>query len=380
MNPLARVIAVAFLVACETPVSLSPSPSPSVGASPTAPPSPTSSPTPAPYRYQLLYGDFLGAKQPLPVSLLSLNGGAPRVIATLAPEHDGRFAIHPDSTSLVILDKLDHHLEHTTTWRVRLLDVAAGRERDVIRERTDAEPIVPWDVAWSPDGKLLLASRPSLDVIDIASGARTPIHRFPEGTIGVTFRDPAHPALVVSQTIETYSVFVIDAGGVRHIADRPLVGATEYALRPGTDEILELVTRFDRQVTLAMLRPDSVQQWTVAGPQVDGYVALVGTTPATAYVLWPIARSDPASLGVEGSALIYTLTYDASLDFVAGVRNWGEFGPLGISPDGRALIVPAGEKAASDARFEIAICCEHRPPALLLPYGDRFVIGWISER
>ncbi|OLC58837.1 MAG: hypothetical protein AUH85_00095 [Chloroflexi bacterium 13_1_40CM_4_68_4] len=379
MNPLARVIAIAFLVACEAPAATPTSPPPSRTTAPTPAP-PTASPTPPPYRFSLLYGDFLGAKEPTPVSVLSLNGGLPHVVATIAPEHDGRFAIHPESTSVAILDKLDHHLEHTTTWRVRLVDLSSGHERDVIRERTDTELVVPWDLAWSVDGRLLLASRPSLDVVDLTTGARTSILRFPDGTIGVTFRDPVHPAIVVSQTLETFSIYVVDAGGVRHVADRPIVGATEYAFRPGSDEILELVTRYQGRVTLALLRTDSVREWTLDGPKVEGYVPLIGTTPSSAFLLWPVSKSDPAALDVEGSAYLYSLSYDASLTAVAGVRNWGEFGPLGVSPDGRALIVPTGEKAQSDARFSMAICCERHPPVPLLGFGDRFVIGWIAER
>ena len=379
MNPLARVIAVVFVVACQAPVSLSPSPSPAPSRS-SAPAASTAAPTPGPYRYALLYGEFLGAKQPTPVSVVSLNGGAPHVIAALAPEHDGRFAIHPDSSSLAILDKLDHHLAHTTTWRLRLVDLAAGSERDVIRERTDGERAVPWDIAWTGDGKLLLASRQSLDSVDLATGTRTTMLSFPDGTIGVTFRDPQHPALVVSQTLETLSLFLVDGAGVRHVADRPLIGATEYALRPGSDEIVELVTTYEGAVRFAVLRGGAAEEWTINGPKVDGYVALVGTTPAAAYLIWPVAKDDPAALGVEGSAYLYATAYDATLRPLAGVRNWGEFGPLGVSPDGRALIVPDGEKAQSDAKFSIAICCEHRPPAPFLPYGDRFVIGWIAER
>ena len=383
MTPLVRVIALALamvlLLACEAPAAAPTSPAPTATPSPTPAP-PTAAPTPAPYRFSLLYGDFLGAKKPTPVSVLSLNGGLPHVIATIAPEHDGRFAIHPESTSVAILDKLDHHLEHTTTWRVRLVDLAAGRERDVIGERTDAEPVVPWDVSWSADGRLLLASRPSLDVIDLTSGARTPLLRFPPGTIGVTFRDTAHPALVVSQTLQTFSIYVVDAGAVRHVADRDIAGATEYAFRPGSDEVLELVTRYDGRVTLALLRGEVAREWTLDGPKVEGYVPLIGTTPSSAFLVWPIQQSDPASLDTEGSAYLYSLSYDATLTALARLRNWGEFGPLGVSPDGRALIVPTGEKAASDARFSIAICCERRPPVPLLDFGDRFVIGWIAER
>ena len=340
---------------------------------------PTASATPGPYRFALLYVESLDQKQPRPVSVLSLNGGAPHVIATLAPEHDGRFAIHPDSRAVVILDKLDHHLAHTATWRVRFVDLVTGRERDVIRERTDAGLAVPWDIAWTADGRLLLATRQSLDSIDLGSGARTAVLGFPPGTIGVTFRDPVHPTIVVSQTLETFSIYVVDGAGARRVTERPVAGYTEYALRPGSDEILELVTRYDGTVTLSLLRADSAREWTLRGPRVEGIVALIGTTPAAAYLIWPIAQSDPAAYGQEGSAFLYAASYDASLDAVAGVRNWGEFGPLGISPDGRALIVPTGEKAQSDAKFSIAICCEQRPPTPLLGYGDRCVVGWLAE-
>jgi hypothetical protein len=212
---------------------------------------------------------------------------------------------------------------------------------------------------------------------------------FPSGTIGVTFRDTQHPLIVVSQTLQTSSIYVVDpaapgtrgeATPVRHIVDRPIAGYTEYAMRPGTDEILELVTRYDRTVTLSLLTATSAREWKLEGPAVEGIVALAGTTPSAAYFIWPIQKTDPAALGVEGSAFLYSATYDATLETVAGLRNWGEFGPLGVSPDGRAVVIPIGERAQSDARFSIAICCERRPSPQLLGFGDRYVIGWIAER
>jgi hypothetical protein len=370
-------LAVVVLFACEAPVSVSPSPEPA----PSGSPAPTSTPPrTAGYRYAMLYLDFKGDKKPVPVRLQSLNGGPPRFIAMISAFHDAQFAIHPRSDSIAILDKLDHLLEHTTTWRLRLVDLASSEERDVIEERTDPTAVVPWDVGWAPDGRLLLASRPSLDAVDLTSGERTVIQRFPPNTVGVIFRDLSHPGLVVSQTVNTYSVYVIEADRVRHVADRPLVGLTEFARRPGTDEVMELVTRFDGKVTMAILGLETRTEWVLQGPKVEGYVAMAGTTPASAFVLWPVARSDPAALGVLGAGFLYALGYDASMEVVAGVRNWGPFGPLGVSPDGRALIVPAGAQADKESAFSISICCETRPPKKLLDFGYRWVIGWVEER
>lgn len=361
-------------LACEPPTA-----TPSMTPTTVTPPlTPTPVPTPPPpYRYTLVYGDFLGQRQPTVVRAISLNGGTFRDLAVIAPEHDGRFAI--GARGLAILDKLDHHREHTTTWRLRLLDLATAKERDVIAERTDPEHLVPWDVAWSPGGKLLLASLPTLDVVDETSGKRTTIFRFPQYTIGVTFRDPAHPTIAVSQTFDTYTIYDVTDDTARKIADRPLVGPASYARRPGTDEILEVVTRFDARTTYALIGPSGVREAELKGPVVEGLVDLVGTTVAKAYLLWPIAKSDQRAYGVEGSALIVTLGYDGAVEVVAGIRNWGPFGPEGVSPDGRALLVPNGNAAQNDGRFTISVCCERRPPWELLDFGDRFVIGWIEE-
>jgi hypothetical protein len=379
VNPLARVIAVVLLVGCAAPVSVSPS-----ATTATSPPVATTaaaSRTREPYRFALLYGETRAATQPTAISVLSLNGGVPRVVAALAPEHDGHFAIHPEYRSLAILDGLDHHLAHETTWRLRLVDLTRGTERDVIAETTEGERTVPRDVAWSSQGSLLIASRRSLDVVDVTSGLRRSVMSFAETTLDVTFQDQQHGALLVTQTAETISVYALDDSGVpRHVVDRPVVGYAAYAKRVGTDDILEVVTRYDGTVVFSLLRADSVREWTLAGPKVDGVVALAGTTAAAAYLAWPVAASDPAAFGVEGSAFLYRASYDASLETVAGMRNWGEFAPLGVSPDGRAVIVPSGERAQAGARFAIAVCCEQRPPAPLLDYGDRFVIGWIAER
>lgn len=376
----AAFLAVVLLVcACESPRAVVTTPPPS----PTAPlASPTPRPTPGPQRYTLLYGDYPPSpRQPTVVRLVSLNTQATREIARIEWEHDGRFAIHPDGRRLAILDKLDHHREHTTTWRLRMVDLQTFVERDVIAARTDPELSVPWDVGWTPEGALLLASRPALERIDERDGRRTPLLRFPAETLGVTFRDLTHPTIVVSQTVDAYAVYLVDDDGVRAIAQRPLSGIPHYARRPGSDEVVELLNRFDGPVTFSLLRADGSQpRYDLSGPRVEGLVELIGTTPEGAYLLWPIAEEDPAALGVVGSALIYRLSYDGGLTLLAGVRNWGPFGPLGVSPDGRALLVPAGQTARSDAPFTIAVCCERRPPVPLLDFGDRFVIGWLPER
>ncbi len=372
----ALLLALLLTFACEVPAVV-PSGSPGTTARPT----PTARATPAPQRYALLFGEIVGDKQPTEIRIVSLNTGGVRDVTRIAPKHDARFAIHPDGTRLAILDKEDHHIERTTTWRLHLLDLATLADREVIKERTDPEPIVPWDVGWTPEGKLLLASRPALERVDERNGSRALFLRFPEGTIGVTFRDLAHPTLVVSQTTDAYSVYLVDDDGVRKIADRDLVGVTSFARRPGSDEVVELVTRFDGVVTYTVLHADGGSStYALSGPRVDGIVDLIGTTPEAAYLIWPIAQGDPAAFGVLGSALVYKVGYEARLTLVEGVRNWGEYGPLGVSPDGRALLVPAGAKAASDAPFSIAVCCERRPATPLLGVADRFVIGWLPER
>lgn len=366
------------LSACDAPATVVPSPTATATPFPTPA---TPPPTPGPQRYSLLYGEFLGPRQPLAVRGVSLNTRAVREVARIAPEHDGRFAIHPDGRRMAILDKLDHHVPRTTTWRLRLLDLDTLSERDVIAERTDPEPIIPWDVGWTPGGTLLLVSRPSLDRVDERDGTRAPLARFADGTLGVTFRDLVHPTIVVSQTADAYSVYLVSDDAVRKVAERELVGIASYARRPGTDEIVELVTRFDGAVTYSVLRRDGTEsRFTLEGPRVEGLVELIGTTPEAAYILWPIEETDPLALGVVGSALLYRLGYDGDLTVVDGARNWGPFGPLGVSPDGRALLVPNGNEARSDARFTISVCCERRPAPLLLDYGDRFVIGWLPER
>ena len=376
-SPVFVALAALLLVlGCETPAAVS---TPTQTPSASLPPGPTPLPTPPPYRYTLLYGEFLGPRRAWVVRAVSLNGGLPRTLTTVAWEHDGRFAIAPQGTTLAILDKLDHHLEHTTTWRLRLLDLASRKERDVIAERTDPELLVPWDVGYSPGGKLLLASRPTLDVVDETNGQRSTIFRFPEGNIGVTFRDLAHPTIAVTQTVDSYTIYDVHDDGAAKVADRPLVGVGSYARRPGTNEILEVVTHFDGRTTFALIAPTGTREFEIKGPTVEGLVDLIGTTPSFAYLMWPIAKSDQLAHGVEGSALIFSLGYDGALEPVAGVRNWGPFGPEGVSPDGRALVVPNGDTAQSDARFTMSICCERRPPSPLLDYGDYFVIGWVPE-
>ena len=238
---------------------------------------------------------------------------------------------------------------------------------------------MPWDVGYSPGGKLLLASRPTLDVVDEANGQRSTILRFPEGIIGVTFRDVMHPTIAVTQTVDSYTIYDVHDDDATKVADRQLVGVASYARRPGTSEILEVVTHFDGRTTFALIAPAGPREFEIKGPTVEGLVDLVGTTAASAYLLWPIAKTDQLAHGVEGSALIFSLGYDGALEPVAGVRNWGPFGPEGVSPDGRAVVVPNGDTAQSDARFTISVCCERRPPWELLDYGDRFVIGWLPE-
>lgn len=331
----------------------------------------------------MVFGEFVAGPDPQPVLVrsVSLNSGRVRDVTRIAPKRNGRFAIHPAGDRMAILDKEDHHRERKATWLLRIILLDSLVERVVIPERTDPILAVPWDVGWTAGGALLIASQAALETVDESTGARSRALRFPDGTLGVTFRDKTHPGILVTQSAEALAVYLVDAAGARKVADRPLAGYTDYARRPGGDEVVELVSRYDGVVYYSLIRPDgAADSFTLSGPKVEGIVDLIGTTLAGTYLIWPIARDDPAALGAVGSALIYSAGYDGKLTLVEGVRNWGEYGPLGISPDGRALVVPAGEKAASDANFAIAICCERRPAVPLLDYGDRFVIGWIPDR
>lgn len=367
-----------LLLACEPaaepePSSPAPSPSTTPAASPTAV---------ARSRYgTLLYGELLADDGPLAVRAISLATGVVREIASVAPKKDARLALSPDERQLAIVEREDLHEQRTSRWRLRLVDLADGRERELTAPRVDTYEEVPWDVGWSAGGALLVVSPRRLIRVALSDGTRGTVRVFSGDTVGATLRDPAHPGLLVSQTIDTISVHLLetDGSGARLRHERRLVGVAAYARRPGSDEILELVTRFDGQVTLALLRPDGGEDARILqGPRVDGLVELIGTTASAAYLLWPIAREDSAALQQRGTALFYRLDFDGAARIVDATRNWGPAGPLGLAPDGSALLIPTARRAGS-SRFALAVCCATRPARPLLPPAERVVIGWLSE-
>lgn len=376
------LLTLALLVACE-PATVTPSATPSEpsSATPSATATLAAQPTPAPYAYALVYVEFFGEDEPSRIRIRSLDRPVTRELGTVAPKHDARLALSPDTRRLAVLDKEDHDVERTSTWRLRLIDLDGAAERELIAPRTDPDPLVPWDVGWSPDGALLLASRQALERVE-TDGSRVTVERLPDTTVGVTFRDPAHPGLLVAQSKDALSVYRVESSDrALKIVERGLVGVAEYALRPGTRDIIELVTRFDGVVTLSLIHDDgTVAVAALAGPRVEGLVELVGATADSVFVLWPLARDDPAALKTLATAFLYRGGYDGALRVVDGTRNWGEYGPLGVSPDGRALLVPVGNVAGTAASFAIDVCCERRPAPRLLDFGDRAIVGWTLER
>lgn len=344
--------------------------------------SPAQASAPAAARHPaLVYAELLADDGPLAVRAISVAGGAARDLASVAPKLDARFALSPDERALAILEKQDQHEQRTSRWRLRLIDLAAGSERELIGWRVDAYEEVPWDVGWSPGGALLLASSRTLSRV-AADGRASVVRTFPRETLGATFRDPAHPGLVVSQTTTTFSIHLVsdDGTSASPFAERPLAGVAGYARRPGGDEVVELVTRFDGKVTLSLLRGGAPERsFGLDGPRVDGLVELIGTTPNAVYALWPVAKADPVALDVLGTAFFVRIAFDGGTQVVDATRNWGPAGPLGLSPDGSALLVPVGARRGG-SKFALAVCCATRPARPLLPAAERVVIGWFAAR
>lgn len=367
------LVAALIVLACETatpPAETATPPSPARSGAP-----------PAARQPSLVYAELLAENGPLAVRTISLAGGPVRDLATVAPKLDARFALSPDERTLAILERQDQHEQRTSRWRLRLVDLAATSEREAIASRVDTYEEVPWDVGWSPGGALLLASPRALSRV-APDGAIAVVHRFVRETLGATFRDPAHPGIVVSQTTDAFAIHLVrdDGSGATLFAERPLAGVAGYARRPGSDEIVELVTRFDGRVAFSLLQPGLPERSAVIdGPRVDGLVELVGTTPNALYALWPVARSDPVALDVIGTAFFVRIGYDGATQVVDATRNWGPAGPLGLSPDGSALLVPIGARRGG-SKFALAVCCATRPARPLLPPAERAVIGWLAPR
>jgi hypothetical protein len=373
-----RFLAALLILACEAMPLASPGPVPS--DQPATPSALVASPSPAPepYRGSLLYGEFLADSGPIAVRAISLPDGVRRDIAMIAKDLDARFAVSPDERQLAIFEKEDQHVARTSRWRVRLIDLVSGAERQLTEPRVDSYDTRPWDIGWSSGGALLLASRPRLELIE-TSGARVPIADFPAGTLGVTFRDPTHPGLVVAQTRSTNHLYFVgdDGRSLRPLRERAFFGIASYARRPNTDEVVELITRFDGGIAFSVLRPDGESEYFLEGPRVEGLVELVGTTSAAAYLVWPVAREDPAAYGTAGTAFYYRVGYDGQTRVVDATRNWGAFAPTGISPDGRALLIASSQSRTGYGPFSLSVCCTERPSRPLLPPGDYFTIGWL---
>jgi hypothetical protein len=370
---------VLVLAACEQLPLASPSPA---AVDPSASPSPVAStptPPPEPYRGSLLYGEFLADNGPIAVRAISLPDGARRDLAMIGKNLDARFALSPDERQLAIYEKEDQHVPRTARWRVRMIDLASGAERQLTAPRVDSYEQRPWDIGWSAGGALLLASRPRLERLE-ANGARVPVAEFPAGTLGVTFRDPVHPGLIVAQTQSTNHVYLAgdDGRSLRLLRERAFVGVASYARRPNTDEVVELITRFDGGIAFSVLRADGETEYFLEGPRVEGLVELVGTTPSAAYVVWPVARDDPVAYGVAGTAFYYRVGYDGQVRVVDATRNWGAFAPTGVSHDGRALLIASSQSRTGYGPFAVAVCCAERPARPLLPPGDYFTIGWLK--
>lgn len=372
------LLALAFvLAACEP----APVGAPSPEESPTGPAATAPRPGAPPEPARLVYGEFLADEGPIAVRAISLATGQIRALALVPERREARFALSPDGRRLAIFEREDRHAERTTRWRIRLVEIASDppRERELVAPQTSSYEERPWDLGWSSEGTLLLAGPPALERI-AEGGGRTVVERLPEGTIGVTFRDPAHPGLLVSQTANALSVYLVDADGraARRIRERQLVGFASYARRPLGGDVVELSSRFDGTVTLAILRADGADDvYVLSGPRVEGAVELAGSTPDALYVVWPVAREDPVAFGILGTAFVYRVAYDGAARVVDSIRNWTPSAPVAVSPDGRALLVPQAAVPGA-GRFSVGVCCAERPARPLLPAGDYFVIGWIA--
>lgn len=375
-----RFLAALLIIACEQLPLASPVPTPSEPAATPSALVASPSPTPEPYGGSLLYGEFLADSGPIAVRAISFRDGSRRDIAMIAKDHDARFAVSPDERQLAIYEKLDQHTARTARWRVRLVDLISGAERQLTEPRVDSYDTRPWDIAWTSGGALLLASRPRLERIE-TTGARVPVAEFPAGTLGVTFRDPVHPGIVVAQTRAANHVYLAgdDGRSLRPLRERSFFGIAAYARRPNTDEVVELITRFDGAIAFSVLRVDGEEEYFLEGPRVEGLVDLIGTTPGGAYIVWPVSREDPVAYGTAGTAFYYRVGYDGQVRLVDATRNWGAFAPTGVSPDGRALLIASSQSKTGYGPFSISVCCTERPARSILPPGDYFTIGWLSS-
>lgn len=312
---------------------------------------------------------------------MSLDSRRVRDIAQVPPRWDVRAAVSPDERRLALFEKFEEHLPDRAQWRVRLADLHEASLIEVV-SGTNRVAEAPWDIGWSPGGALMLVSPRTLERVD-GAGQRHVLRRFAPDTVGATFRDPTHPGLVVTQSLERLAVYVVNADGTAAslFRERAYTGLAHYARRPGSDDVVELTAHFDGTVTFSVLRADGDEErWSLDGPKVEGHVDLAGVSSDGAYFMWPIAREDPIALDRPGGALLFRATYDGRLALVAGMRHWTPFAPLGVSPDGRAVLIPQGHEEGVEASYLIGVCCERRPPQQLLPFGDRIVLGWFRER
>lgn len=371
----------AFLIGCvgqqaPTPTR-TPAPSPSPTTRPGTPPEPT---PPAAFRGELLFAERSDAAGTI-VRAIALDGAGARTLATIPREHDARFALSPDGGTLAILEKIDDHEARQSRWWLRLVDVDGDGERELIAPGVATYEERPWDVGWSTGGVLLLASRPALERVSLADGDRERVTGFPADTQGVIFRPGPAATLLDARTTTHDHVYVLASDGTpRLLGSRALWGMAAFAPGPVRGEAAELRTAPDGAVTLALFGDRGERTWRLDGPRVDGHVELVGTTPDSVYLVWPVAADDPAGLGVVGTAFFFRFDLASlELELLDGTRFWTPFAPTGLAPDGSLLLVPIGTRPGTAARHEVTLCCQERPAPILLQAGFYDVIGWRAE-
>jgi len=182
----------------------------------------------------------------------SIESGEGRVLLDVSPQAVRSVAFSPDGQSLVV--GLAKGQASNPDYSLRLLDTATGRE---IRRLAGHREVVA-DVAFSPDGKLILSGSTDLNVIvwDVASGAE--IRRLighTSGVLAVAF----HPEgrLAVSGAYDGLLLWdIVEGVALRRYAglNKPIVG---LAFVP------------DGHSFLVAADDDAVHEWRVDATQDD---------------------------------------------------------------------------------------------------------------